>query len=753
MVSRRADKQGRGTRLARGHGGIDRRAGAGTTGRGAIPIVLRAWLAAHWAGLGCAILLLLLGATLVSTLPDHTITTDETVHIPAGYAYWTRHDFAPNNEHPPLAKLWATLPWLVLNPPEPPVAPAETPANRTINTGRYFWQLNVARMGDLVFWARVPMVLLTLALGGLIFACGRRIFGARAGLLALALFCLEPTVLAHGWIVHTDIPASLAYLSWWSALALYIVRPGWPRATLLGVATGAAIATKYNLLVLLPFGVLALVILMIIAPSRGGRRPPMLAHAGLVAILTLLILNAVYFFTHTPLTAIDADWLRQEDPGRADQVLAIIRALTPIIPPYYQFGTYTVLTHNGDGHPAGLLGLYGQQGWWYYFPVAFALKVALPFLILTIAALAWSAWRIARRRDWRHLIVIVPLLIFAASAMSSHINIGIRHFLPVFPFCFLLGGAFLDRLLAKRGRWPRRADPRSIARATVGPTLVALTLGGMFVGAARAYPDYLSYMNPLACCQPPWYYLSDSNVEWGQDVGALAAYLHARGETMVREAIVTPETLTYAGVTPLDLFAPQTASAPPTRYIAIGASFLNGSVIDMTHPQRNPDSLAGYRNLVPEAIFGGSIYLYRADSIPQIPALRAPLPDGQYRATLALREEPQHLRGGQRTSLRVRATNTSTLPWPADDTATGAEQLRLGDRWRDPQTDAVVLDDGRSPLTFAVLPGQTADLELLITAPARPGAYTLEIDMVQEGVAWFGARGGTPLRVTITVQP
>lgn len=65
----------------------------------------------------------------------------------------------------------------------------------------------------------------------------------------------------------------------------------------------------------------------------------------------------------------------------------------------------------------------------------------------------------------------------------------------------------------------------------------------------------------------------------------------------------------------------------------------------------------------------------------------------------------------------------------------------------------MVLDDGRSPLAFAVLQGQTADLELLITAPAQPGTYTLEIDMVQEGVAWFDARGGMSLRVRIAVQP
>lgn len=740
--------------MARVHNDIDQRRGESAPERAAAAQPgVRAWLAAHWAGLGCATLLFLLGLTLLSTLPNHTITTDETVHIPAGYAYWTRHDFAPNNEHPPLAKLWATLPWLILNPPEPPVAPAETPAKRTINTGRYFWQLNVGRMDQLLFWARVPMVLLTLALGGLIFACGRRLFGARAGLLALALFCLEPTILAHGWIVHTDIPASLAYLAWWAVLAGYALNPTWSRATFLGVATGVAIVTKYNLLVLLPLGVVALLILVIVAPRRGGQRAPLLAHAGLVALLTLLILNAVYFFTHRPLTDVDIAWLQQEDPRRADLVLAIIRTLAPLIPPYYQFGTYTVLTHNGDGHPAGLLGLYDQRGWWYYFPVAFALKTALPFLLLTLAALIWALWRSGWRRDWRPLLVLIPLLIFAASAMSSHINIGIRHFLPTFPFYFLLGGALLDRLLVRPRRWPRRVQLLHVLRATVGPTVVALVLGGMLAGTIRAYPNYLSYMNPLACCEPHWYYLSDSNIEWGQDVGALADYLRARGETAVREAIVTPETLSYRGITPLDLFAADTASAPPTRYIAIGASFLNGSVIDTTHNIQNPDSLAAYRNLTPEAVFGGSIYLYRADTIPHPPALRAPLPDGAYRATLVVREQPQQLHAGERTQLRLRVTNTSALPWPADNKGETVYQLRIGDRWRDLTTDAVVRDDGRSPLTFAVLPGQTADLQLLITAPTQPGTYTLEIDMLQEGVAWFGARGGTPLRLRISILP
>ncbi|HEY8600308.1 MAG TPA: NBR1-Ig-like domain-containing protein, partial [Thermomicrobiales bacterium] len=419
----------------------------------------------------------------------------------------------------------------------------------------------------------------------------------------------------------------------------------------------------------------------------------------------------------------------------------------------YQLGTYTVLTHNADGHPAGLLGEFSSQGWWYYFLVAFALKTALPVLLLTLAGLGWAAWRVVRARDWRFLLLLGPLLIFAASTMSSHINIGVRHFLPVFPFCFLLGGALLDRLLGEVRQSVRGRRVTPSAGFLIGPALVVILLGWLVVESVRAYPDDLTYMNQLASGEPHWYYLSDSNVEWGQDVGALAAYLRQQGETTVREAIATPETLSYLGITPLDLFAPETASAPPTRYIAIGASFLNGSVVDMTRPGTSQDIFAAYRHRTPEKIFGGSIYLYRTDGLPNPPALTAPLPEGASRATITIRDQPTQLRAGEKRTLRLRVTNNGQVAWPATDQARLPNQLRIGNRWFTADGNALVQDDGREPLAFPILPGETGDLQLTITAPSQAGTYTLDIDVVQEAVAWFAARGGTPLRIMIRVAP
>jgi len=51
--------------------------------------------------------------------------------------------------------------------------------------------------------------------------------------------------------------------------------------------------------------------------------------------------------------------------------------------------------------------------------------------------------------------------------------------------------------------------------------------------------------------------------------------------------------------------APDNPKLSPTRYVAVGTSFLNGSVIS------NHNEFAAYRDLKPEKIIGGSIYLYR----------------------------------------------------------------------------------------------------------------------------------------------
>jgi len=724
-----------------------------------IGAAVRRLLRARWAEAWCALVLAVMAINLLLILPQKTITVDEFVHIPAGYVGLTQGDFRPNNEHPPLAKLWAAVPLLTLGTKSPPDLPAENPGQRTMNIARYFWEENAAKFSAITFWARVPMIALTLALGVVVFVATRRNFGPRAGVLAVALFSLEPTILGHGRIVHTDIAAALAYLVTWLALSAYAARPTWSRAALLGLATGAAFATKYSLVVLGPVVALGLLALLVSAPRRGQARRAIMGQIAVVALVALVALNAAYEFRHQPLEEIDLAWIRAEHPADAGRVIAGVDALAPVVPPYYLLGVYTVFGHNEGGHQAALFDEHSQHGWWYYFPVAFALKTAIPFLLIALGALGWALWRIGARRDWRLLAFVGPPALYAGFAMTSQINIGIRHILPVFPFLFILGGAALDRLLAARiaiprmfrarkGRWRTNAKGAPL-RQSLGVAIVALLLGWMGVEAVRAHPDYLVYLNELAR-GPGWQYLSDSNVEWGDDTEALAAYLHAQGEQAVRAAVAgSRDSLGFFGVEYLDYFDTK-ASDPPTRYLAIGASFLNGSTVPPTLTETRPDYFATYRYRQPVAVFGRAIYLY---PYPETEApLAAALSPTTYRATLAASRLPTALHPGETVGVWVQVRNDSTQAWPPSDRGEVRYQIRLGNRWFDASGATLVRDDARAPLYHALYPGDLTDMLLAITAPDQPGDYLLDIDLAQEGIAWFGEQGSAPIRVVVRVR-
>jgi hypothetical protein len=564
----------------------------------------------YWAEVLCVCLLLLMAAGMLAAIRRKGITADEFYHIPSGYYHLTAGNFQLNTEHPPLIKMLAAVPLLFVDTAAPrPQYPASLePRRRTEETVALFWRANTARFETIAFWSRVPMILVTLALGGLIFVYTRQLFSRRAALFAVTLYSLEPTMLAHGRVIQTDVPAALSYLLFFFALHAYARSPTSRRALGLGVASGLALVTKFSLIVVAPLLAVAAIWLIAVAPRRGWRRPKIALQIGAAFLVALFIINATYYFQRAPLPEGDLSYIAARTPSSSDEVISGVRTLSKVVPAPYLFGLYQVAIHNRDGHLSSILGRYGYQGWWYYFPVAFALKTTVPFLLVTLAALGWALRRLFRDREWCLLIVLVPLTIYALLAMTSRINIGIRHFIPVFPFLFIIGGALFDYLLrVTRGRF-------------LVPVILLVAICWMSFEAVRAYPHYVSYMNQLAWRHPHWYYLGDSNVEWGDDVREMALYLRARGETRVRAALLdgitfNDYTVAYArttdhyGIEYVNLLGPDDEQTE-TRYVAVGASYLNGALLlAMPAPQRM--KVLEYRRRTPEVVFGNSIYLYR----------------------------------------------------------------------------------------------------------------------------------------------
>jgi len=141
------------------------------------------------------------------------------------------------------------------------------------------------------------------------------------------------------------------------------------------------------------------------------------------------------------------------------------------------------------------------------------------------------------------------------------------------------------------------------------------------------------------------------------------------------------------------------------------------------------------------------------DGAPAITESHEPLYDDAFDAAISAPDAPARMRAGQKQTLRIVVRNASDYPWPAKGETDGRYYINAGDIWLDAETGATVNNlDGRATITHDLAPGEELTLPLTITAPAEPGEYVIEIDLVQEGVAWFKEKGSTPLHIKVTVE-
>ncbi len=133
----------------------------------------------------------------------------------------------------------------------------------------------------------------------------------------------------------------------------------------------------------------------------------------------------------------------------------------------------------------------------------------------------------------------------------------------------------------------------------------------------------------------------------------------------------------------------------------------------------------------------------------QRPANAAPDP---FDAEISLLDSLKNLRAGETTTLRVEVKNVSGVAWRGAPGTGAPGQFNLGNHWLDRRGRKITNDDSRSPLPDDFAPGASVELPLRITAPKLPGAYVLEVDVVQEQVAWFRDKGSRTVRVRVTVE-
>jgi hypothetical protein len=137
----------------------------------------------------------------------------------------------------------------------------------------------------------------------------------------------------------------------------------------------------------------------------------------------------------------------------------------------------------------------------------------------------------------------------------------------------------------------------------------------------------------------------------------------------------------------------------------------------------------------------------------KLSSAKSPLPDNSFSAQIEPAYSlPLSLKPGETANVNLVVTNTSQSSWPTSGASDGKYRVAVGNHWLDPGLNLVILDDGRAGLPYDIEPGGTAEVQLRVKAPTKPGRYVLEFDMVQEQVSWFAQRGSKTLRANIMIE-
>ena len=269
------------------------------------------------------LLVALLGAVFFQefcSLSYLTAAADEPAHLPAGYTYWKTGDFRLNPEHPPLIKLLAALPIVLFMDPvvkwEDPNW-TKDPPDQTAFGVRFLYSNNADEM---LFWGRLPVVLLSVLLGYFVFRWASELYGRHAGLAALFLYAFCPNILAHSRFVTMDLGLTCFFFLTLYYLWRFSKQGRLRNLVLAGVAMGLALATKFSAVVLVPLlpALLALAALRPRsenAPAAAG--PPRLARfpeavgtgrrlllageaCAVVIAVAFTLVWAVFFFPRDP---------------------------------------------------------------------------------------------------------------------------------------------------------------------------------------------------------------------------------------------------------------------------------------------------------------------------------------------------------------------------------------------------------------------------------------------------------------------
>ncbi|MDP3800226.1 MAG: glycosyltransferase family 39 protein [bacterium] len=467
-------------------------------------------------------------ALAIFSVKGDSVTTDESPHVTAGYSYLTQNDMRLNPEHPPLMKDLAGIPLLFKNLNiDLEHYSWKTDINGQWTFGTHFLYESGNNPDEIIFNARLAVMLIFVLLGIMVYIWTKERYGAKTGLLGLFLTVFSPNIIANGRYVTTDVAAAFAFVLGTYFFVKFINNQTKKNLLFAGIAFGIAQLLKFSLIILVPLFVFTGIVYWFISKK--------ISFVKLVASLTgiffigALVIWPVYQF-HVwkyPVERQKADtaFTLRSYPVKPIADAVIWATDKPLLRSYaqYSLGLLMVFQRTGGGNTTYFLGEVNNQAWKSYFPTVYALKETIPALSLMLIALLIGIKNIFKNRNrikkwltesFTEIVWLSFIAIYWALSIKGNLNIGVRHVLPTFPFIYMLTAGQISGWV-KTGLKPIKV---------LVVCIFAVWLG---METLNTYPYYLTYYNELAGGPDNGYkYAVDSNLDWGQDLKRLTAYVN-----------------------------------------------------------------------------------------------------------------------------------------------------------------------------------------------------------------------------------
>ena len=563
-------------------------------------------------------------------------TFDEVGHIAAGYSFLEFNDYRLYDVDPPLMRQIAAFPLLFMDL-NFPLHSEGWKEKKEIDVGYdFFYKMNDHKADRILFWSRLPIILVSLLFGLLLFKFANDLWNVKTGLFAFFLYSFEPNILANARLATTDMG-----LAFFLTLSVYFTykywkKPTFANATAMGLSFGLAIASKTPAVILAPFFFVVVLVVrpfIINADSSFSFVKHLKAayinkniftyflHWIAILLLGFLILSMDYGFFKTWSVFRDDNDLQKfelsldklhihspEAKEKAVHLAQLVRVpARPFIVSFVKWFGFLPRAKE-EGKVQGYRPFFiGKRGKFASFPfVAFFIKEPIPIIGLILLGSIFLIFYDRRK----FLYLLLPILFVLSMDLKIHPWTYRYINLLTLPFLILIASSVINcKFVSKR-----------LVSVGIGVLAIWFLAESIFI-----FPNYLAYFNEFIGGPGQGHnYLVNSNLDWGQDLKLLKKYLERNRIKRVN--------LSYFGSADPDYYQInyekmlgvngretgketleeiQQLAAPRMGYIAISATCLEN--IEGFFPGISYQWLKKYK---PIAKIGYSIFIYNIKDFP-----------------------------------------------------------------------------------------------------------------------------------------